>query len=54
MTGSESEAPRSSRRRTIIGAVVSIAILALVFLFLFPRLADYGEALEQIQAMPPI
>ncbi|MBI1350289.1 MAG: flippase-like domain-containing protein [Actinomycetales bacterium] len=54
MTGSEPEAPRSSRRRTIIGAVVSIAILALVFLFLFPRLADYGEALEQIQAMPPI
>lgn len=47
-------APRSSRKRTIIGAVVSIAVLALVFVFLFPRLADYGEALEQIQAMPPI
>jgi len=46
--------PRSSRKRTIIGAIVSIAVLALVFLFLFPRLADYGEALEQIQAMPPI
>jgi uncharacterized protein (TIRG00374 family) len=43
----------SSRRGTIIGAVVSLAILAAVFLFLFPKFADYGEAFEQMLALSP-
>lgn len=53
MTDTVPAAPRTSRKKTIIGAIVSIAVLALVFVFLFPRLADYGEAIDQIQDMPP-
>jgi len=43
----------SSRRSTIIGAVVSLAILAAVFLFLFPKFADYGQAFDQMLALSP-
>jgi uncharacterized protein (TIRG00374 family) len=45
---------KKSRKGTIIGAIVSVAILAAVFLFLFPKFADYGEALEQIRTMAPL
>ena len=41
------------RRSTIIGAIVSLVILAAVFLFLFPRFADYGSAFEQMLTLSP-
>lgn len=44
---------RSSRRSTVIGAVVSVIVLAAVFLFLFPRFADYGAAFDQMLALSP-
>ena len=44
---------RRSRKGTIVGAAVSVAVLAAVFLFLFPKFADYGAAFEQILAMSP-
>ncbi len=44
---------RSSRRSTVIGAVVSVVVLAAVFLFLFPRFADYGAAFDQMLALSP-
>jgi uncharacterized protein (TIRG00374 family) len=42
-----------SRKRTVVGALVSVAVLAAVFLFLFPKFADYGEAIEQVRQMSP-
>lgn len=44
---------RRGRRSTIIGAIVSLVILAAVFLFLFPRFADYGSAFEQMLTLSP-
>lgn len=44
---------RSSRRSTVIGAVVSVVVLAAVFLFLFPRFADYGAAFDQMLDLSP-
>ena len=44
---------RSSRRSTVIGGVVSLVVLAAVFLFLFPRFADYGAAFDQMLALSP-
>ena len=44
---------RSSHRSTIIGAVVSLVVLAAVFLFLFPRFADYGAAFDQMLDLSP-
>ena len=44
---------KKSRKGKIVGAIVSIVILAAVFLFLFPKFADYGEALDQIKDMAP-
>lgn len=43
----------NGRRGTIIGAGVSLVVLAAVFLFLFPRFADYGAALDQMLALSP-
>jgi putative heme transporter len=43
----------SSRRSTVIGALVSLVVLAAVFLFLFPRFADYGAAVDQMLALSP-
>ncbi len=42
-----------SRRSTIIGAVVSLVVLAAVFLFLFPKFADYGAAFDQMLDLSP-
>jgi uncharacterized protein (TIRG00374 family) len=44
---------RKSRKGTVIGALVSIVVLAAVFFFLFPKFADYGKAIDQIRAMSP-
>ena len=44
---------RASRRSTLIGAAVSVVVLAAVFLFLFPRFADYGAAFDQMLALSP-
>ena len=42
-----------SRKGKVIGALTSVAVLAAVFFFLFPKFADYGEALDQIRTMSP-
>jgi uncharacterized protein (TIRG00374 family) len=44
---------RAPRPGTIVGGLVSVAILAAVFVFLFPKFADYGEAIDQIRTMSP-
>lgn len=48
------EQAHRSKRGTIIAGIVSIVILAAVFAFLFPKLADYEQAFEQIRQMAPI
>ena len=53
MTSTSEGAPRRSRKGTVVAAVVSVAVLAAVFFFLFPKFADYGAAFEQILAMSP-
>ena len=53
MTEQPPTPPRKSRKGKVIAALVSVVILAAVFFFLFPKFADYGEALEQIKAMQP-
>ncbi|MFN8172564.1 MAG: hypothetical protein U0R65_11965 [Candidatus Nanopelagicales bacterium] len=53
MTSTSEGSPRRSRKGTVVAAVVSVAVLAAVFFFLFPKFADYGAAFEQILAMSP-
>ena len=44
MTSTSEGSPRRSRKGTVVAAVVSVAVLAAVFFFLFPKFADYGDA----------
>ncbi len=39
------------RKKQIIGGIITIAVLAFVFLGIFPKFADYQSAWEAIQAM---
>jgi uncharacterized protein (TIRG00374 family) len=50
------EAGPPTHRRTgqIVAGVLSILVLAAVFVFLLPRFADYGEAIDQIAEMSPV
>src|SRR5690242_6114167 len=58
-TGISSEsatAPESpakvSKGKAIVGAIVTIAVLAIVFLGIFPQFASYKDAWTAIQDMP--
>ena len=41
-----------SKRKAVVGAIVTIAVLAIVFLGIFPQFASYKEAWAAIQGMP--
>jgi len=41
-----------SKRKAIVGAIVTIAVLAIVFLGIFPQFASYKDAWTAIQDMP--
>lgn len=41
-----------SKRKAIVGAIVTIAVLAIVFLGIFPQFASYKDAWTAIQEMP--
>jgi uncharacterized protein (TIRG00374 family) len=52
-------APDAARRRRpstkqVVQAIVTIAIVALIFVGVFPRIADYGEVWKTISAMTPL
>lgn len=51
---SERAAPRRWWRSRWLQIVVSVVVVALIFGFLFPRLADYGEVWRTIRAMTSI
>ncbi|MEX2101515.1 MAG: hypothetical protein WEA54_03160, partial [Actinomycetota bacterium] len=44
-------AKRGIGSKQIIGGIVTIAIVVLVFVGIFPRIADYGEVWATIRAM---
>jgi uncharacterized protein (TIRG00374 family) len=44
--------PRRSPWRIVVSAAVTVAVLAVVFLGIFPKVADYSEAWASIQQMP--
>jgi len=41
-----------SKRKAIVGAIVTVAVLAIVFLGIFPQFASYKDAWTAIQEMP--
>lgn len=41
------------KRRTIVGAIVTVIVLALIFLFLIPKFGSYADAWAEIQGMAP-
>jgi uncharacterized protein (TIRG00374 family) len=41
------------KRRTIVGAIVTAIVLALIFLFLIPKFGSYADAWAEIQGMAP-
>lgn len=41
--------PRFDRRKQIISGVLTLAVIIVVFLGVFPRVADYGDAWEAVQ-----
>jgi uncharacterized protein (TIRG00374 family) len=43
---------RSSPWRIVVSTAVTVAVLAVVFLGIFPKVADYSEAWSSIQRMP--
>jgi uncharacterized protein (TIRG00374 family) len=43
---------RSSPWRMVISTVITVAVLVIVFLGIFPKLADYAQAWASIQQMP--
>jgi putative heme transporter len=44
--------PRGSPWRIVISAAVTVAVLVVVFVGIFPKVADYSEAWSSIQQMP--
>ena len=44
--------PRRSPWRIVVSTVVTLAVLAVVFLGVFPKVADYSEAWASIQQLP--
>lgn len=54
MTGPPSPAsvPRVTGRRQLIAGIITCAVLAIVFLRIMPRVADYGQAWALIRQMP--
>jgi uncharacterized protein (TIRG00374 family) len=42
------------KRKTIIGAIVTIVVLALIFLLLIPKFGSYADAWAEIQGMTPV
>jgi uncharacterized protein (TIRG00374 family) len=52
--GKESPKPpaKVSKRKAIIGAIVTLAVLVIVFLGIFPQFASYQDAWTAIQEMP--
>jgi uncharacterized protein (TIRG00374 family) len=43
---------RTSRWRIVISAAITVAVLLIVFVGIFPKVADYSEAWSSIQQMP--
>ncbi len=41
-----------SRRTQVISAIVTLVVLAIVFLYLFPKLGSYADAWAAVQTMP--
>ena len=44
--------PRTSPWRIVVSTVVTVAVLVVVFLGVFPKLADYSQAWSSIRQMP--
>ena len=47
----ESERKRRTGRRRVIGIVVSVAVIAVVFVFALPRIANYRDVWEVVQGL---
>ena len=48
-----SQGGKRSRTRTIITALVGVAIMVAIFAFLFPELTNYQQALTKVADLPP-
>jgi uncharacterized protein (TIRG00374 family) len=46
------QAPRGSPWRIVVSTVVTVVVLLVVFVGIFPKVADYSEAWSSIQQMP--
>ena len=53
MADQETRPPARRRTGTIVAGALSVLVLVAVFVFVFPRFADYGQALDQIASMAP-
>lgn len=52
MTDAAPPSKLPSRRAQVISGLVTLAVLAIVFLYLFPKLGSYADAWAAIQTMP--
>ena len=43
--------PRVDRRKQVLGGLVTLAVLVIVFVGIFPKFANYGDAIASIQDM---
>ena len=42
------------KRKTIIGAIVTLVVLVIIFVGLIPKFGSYADAWDQIQGMTPL
>jgi uncharacterized membrane protein YbhN (UPF0104 family) len=54
MTHTDRPTPRAWWRSRTVQALCSLAVVALIFGFFFPKVADYGEVWRTIEAMTPV
>jgi len=43
-----------SRRKTVVGVIITLAVLAVVFLGIIPKIGSYSEAWQAIRAIPVV
>ncbi len=43
--------PRVDRRKQVLGGLVTLVVLVIVFVGIFPKFANYGDAIASIQDM---